>query len=291
MRKGLLPRISLALAFVLVSTFAVTSPADATVAWSGFSGTMAPGATRTSHWNNALSNAVYRIGLAPVGASTSAPCQFEVTNQWYDRLSSGEREFYYTIKNIGSISCGTNILISRISASNVQSTGGMEAGEVKTYSIQLNQIGSLTEVPLLGVLPSGATSANPCRFKVLRTWYDRTHRGDVAQPLYLSYEVQNTGNIACSADVQMGLAGVDGQYSAKSVSAGATTGTWIGAEPATTTHLIALSPVEIGCSVEVTRQFYRQTVSSNGTSGREFVWYMKNLGASTCSAERMVSLI
>ncbi|TDC84009.1 hypothetical protein E1193_07290 [Micromonospora sp. KC606] len=291
MRKGLLRSISLTLGFVLVSTFAVTTPAHATLAWSGFSGTVAPGASQTRHWNNALSNAVYRVGLAPVGASTSEDCEFEVTNQWYDRLSSGEREFYYTIKNIGSISCGTNILVSRISASSVQSTGGVEPGEIKTYSTQLTQLGPLSEVPLLGVLPSGATSANPCRFKVLRSWYQRVRQGDVARPVYLRYEVQNTGNIACSADVQMGLAEVEYQYSAKSVGAGATTGTRIGAEPDTATHLIALSPVENGCSVEVTRQFYRQYVSSSGTSGREFVWYMKNLGTTTCSAERMVSRI
>ena len=92
---------------------------------------------------------------------------------------------------------------------------------------------------------------------------------------------------------QRTVSGVDPEYqsSAKSVGAGATTGTRIGAEPDTATHLIALSPVENGCSVEVTRQFYRQYVSSSGTSGREFVWYMKNLGTTTCSAERMVSRI
>ena len=77
-------------------------------------------------------------------------------------------------------------------------------------------------MPLLDLIPSGATNANPCRFKVLRTWYQRVESGDVSQPLYLRYEVQNTGNIACSADVQMGIAGVDPSYSTKTVSAGAT---------------------------------------------------------------------
>ena len=109
MRKGLLRSISLTLGFVLVSTFAVTAPAHATLDWSGYSGTMAPGASMTRKWNNSRTNAVYQVGLSPVGASTSADCEFEVTNQWYDRLNSGEREFFYTIKNIGSISCGTNI--------------------------------------------------------------------------------------------------------------------------------------------------------------------------------------
>jgi hypothetical protein len=287
MRKGL-RSLGLTLAVVLAGTLAVATPAHATVSTTIFSGTLAPGATLTKGWNNLTSNAVYQVGLSPVGASTSAACEFEVTNQYYERKSTGQRTLWWTVKNIGSIACGTNMIVSRLAGSTIASTGGVEPSEIKTFSVMLNQIGQLGEVPLVGVTPSGATSSNTCKFKVRRAWFYRTRSGDVAQPLYLNYEVQNVGNIACSADAQVGYANAEFNFSSKSVSAGASTSsTALSAEPTTATYLLALSPVEIGCTLEITRQWYRQIVNANGTTARQFSWTMKNLGTSTCSAVRV----
>ncbi|GAA4469055.1 hypothetical protein GCM10023170_083860 [Phytohabitans houttuyneae] len=284
--------ISVMLAFVLVSTFAISAPAHAALVISSFSGTLAPGASQNHVWNNVPANTAYKVGLSPVGASTSAMCEFEVTNQWYERLSTGERKFHWTIKNIGTLACGTNVLLSAISSDSIQSTGGMEPSEIKTFSVQLTAFGDVFEVPLLGLVPSGATSANPCRFKVRRTWYQRVAQGDVAQPVYLRYEVQNTGNIACSADVQKGAVPVESRLSAKSLGGGSSSSTrWNNATPTSATHLIGLDPVELGCAMEVTRNWYRQVVNSTGTTERELVWTMKNLGTTQCSAERVLSRI
>src|SRR5690349_23348939 len=88
--------------------FAATAPAHATLVLSSFSGTLAPGASQGHVWVNLPSNTAYEIGLSPVGASTAAMCEFEVTDQWYEGLSTGERRLRATIKNIGSLACGTN---------------------------------------------------------------------------------------------------------------------------------------------------------------------------------------
>ena len=284
--------ISLTLAFVLVGTFAISAPAQAALVISWFSGTLAPGASQNYVWNNVPQNTAYKVGLSPVGASTSARCEFEVTNQWYERLSTGERRFHWTIENIGTLACGTNVLLSAISSDSIRSTGGMEPSEIKTFSVELTAFGDVFEVPLLGLVPSGATSANSCRFKVRRTWYQRVAQGDVAQPVYLRYEVQNTGNIACSADVEMGAVEVESRLSAKTLGAGSSSSTrMFPANPTSATHVIALDPIELGCAMEVTRNWYRQVVNSSGSVEREFVWTMKNLGSTQCSAERVVARI
>jgi hypothetical protein len=254
-----------------------------------FSGEVAPGGSQSWVWNNAGLNIAYRVGLSPVGASTAAACRFEVTDQSYERLRTGERKFYFTIKNTGGIACGTTILISAVSASVVNSTGGMEAGEIKTFD-QLNVDESA--VQLLGLVPSGATSANTCQFKVLRTWLRRTRQGDVSTPVHLRYQVQNTGSIACTADVEMGSAPVQSRLTWRTLNAGSSlTITWNNANPTSATHLIGVEVDEIGCAMEITRSWYRQVVNSNGSIERELQMVLRNAGTIQCTARPTLSRI
>src|SRR5262245_34576499 len=76
-----------------------------------FSGTVAPGASQTWLWTNLPPNVVFKVGLSPVGATTTTPCRFEVTDEWYEQLVTGERRFHWTTKNTGTLACGANILL------------------------------------------------------------------------------------------------------------------------------------------------------------------------------------
>jgi hypothetical protein len=278
---------------VPVGAIVTSAPAHAATETNFFSGTVAAGASKGWVWNNANPhNAVYKVGLSPVGASTSTACAFEVTNEWYERLNTGERKFHFTIKNVGTIACGTDVILSSLSGSSIASTGGMDPSEITTVSTQLTQIGQVFDMGLIGLLPSGATSSNSCRFKVLRTWFQRVPQGDVAQPVYLRAEVQNIGNIACSADVLKGVTPTQNRLSLRTLNAGSSVSTsWTNATPLTATHVINAEPVELGCTMQITRHYYRQVVNSSGSTVRELVLTLKNIGTTQCSARPLLSRI
>jgi hypothetical protein len=280
------------LTVVLGAVFGISSPAHAELEQTFFSGTVAPGASVNGSWHNIWAGTGYKIGLSPVGASTSAACQFEVTNQWYEGLNTGERRFHWTIKNIGSLACGANQLLSWVWTTPIKSTGGMEPNEIKTFFVPITHHGTVFDVPLLDLIPSGATSANTCRFKVRRMWFQRVAQGDVAQPVYLYYQVQNIGNIACSAEVEMGTVPVESRLSLRTVGAGSSISKrLLNVNPLSATHLIGIEPQELGCAMEMTRHYYRQVVDTDGTLDRELAWTMKNLGTTQCSAIPLVSRI
>ncbi|MDG4791659.1 hypothetical protein O7626_38190 [Micromonospora sp. WMMD1102] len=278
---------------VPASAIVMSTPAQAATETNFFSGTISAGASASWVWNNANPHsAVYKVGLSPVGASTSAVCAFEVTNEWYERLNTGERKFHFTIKNVGSIACGTNVILSSLGGSTIGSTGGMDPSEIMTFSTQLTQVGQVFDMGLIGLLPSGATSSNNCRFKVLRTWYQRVAQGDVAQPVYLRAEVQNIGNIACSADVLKGVTPTESRLTQRTLNAGSSiTTTWNNANPTTATHVINVEPVELGCTMQITRHYYRQVINSNGSAERELILTLKNIGSAQCSARPLLSRI
>jgi hypothetical protein len=76
-----------------------TGVVAATGQTSWFSGTVAAGATQFWTWFNANPlSASYEVGFSPGGASTSAPCRFQVTGTRYERHSTGERRFQFDVK-------------------------------------------------------------------------------------------------------------------------------------------------------------------------------------------------
>jgi hypothetical protein len=104
------------------------SPGLAGLASSWYSGSVAPGATQHWYWNNSSLTGAYKVGLSPIGASTTGPCQFEVTRAWDVQQYGGEREFHFNIKNTGGITCGTNILLGWQERASTWATGGIEVG-------------------------------------------------------------------------------------------------------------------------------------------------------------------
>lgn len=93
----------------------LASTVNSNSSWS--SGTLAPGASSSWVWNNANPlDRVYVPGLVPAGASTTTPCQLEVTRTGYQQFinASGttERKFNLTITNVGALSCSGTFLLN-----------------------------------------------------------------------------------------------------------------------------------------------------------------------------------
>jgi hypothetical protein len=254
-----------------------------------FSGTVAAGGQQHWIWNNAGVNIAYHVGFNPTGASTSTPCRFDLANQWYETLRTGERKFHFVIRNSGSISCGATILLSAVDAANVGSTGGMVPGETQTFSYRNLDEG---RAYLIGLVPSGATTTSTCQFKVTSVAYDREVDGDVATPVNMYYTVQNVGSITCVAGIEVGSDPVDNVLSAVNLAPGASSSRqWNNANPVTAVHLIGVRPDLIGCEISLISQYYRQVINTNGSSERELIFTIRNTGSITCKGTPVLARI
>jgi len=131
-------------------------------------GTLAPGVSQSWVWNDASSTRSYQAGLSPVGATTSASCKFEVTRSYYAQQPSGELEFRFTIKNIGTISSAANILLASAANSSVGFTGVLDPGESLNATWNSAVFG---DAHLVAFVPAGATRAADCRFEVVGESY------------------------------------------------------------------------------------------------------------------------
>jgi len=254
-----------------------------------FSGTVAPGGQQHWVWNNAGSNIAFHVGFNPTGASTSASCRFDLADHWYETLRSGERKFHFVIRNSGSISCGATIELSAVGATNVGSTGGMNPGETQNLVyVTVDETASY----LVGLVPSGATTTNSCQFKVTSVTYARVRSGDVSTPVILRYTVQNVGSITCVAGIEIGSDPVDRILPAVTLAPGAQSSRlWNNANPVSAVHLIAVNPDIVGCSISITGQYYRQVINLDGSSERELVFTMRNVGTVTCAGRPMLAKI
>ncbi|WP_203912213.1 hypothetical protein [Rhizocola hellebori] len=78
---------------------------------------MAPGEVGTFARNNANPlDKVYAIGIKPSHTQSGFSCEFGVQRRWYlQRINldgTPEREFWFTVKNVGNLLCGPNILLT-----------------------------------------------------------------------------------------------------------------------------------------------------------------------------------
>jgi hypothetical protein len=250
---------------------------------SWFSGSVAPGATQHWVWNNASLTAAYKVGLSPVGASTTSPCQFQVTRAWDVQQHTGEREFHFDIKNTGAITCGTDILLASQQRSNTWSTGGINAGATQNWT--WNNANPLTASHLVGLSPTGSTSTDTCQLEVTRSWYLQQPTGERE----FHFTVKNAGAIACEGDVQLALAtAADSSWSTGTLSPGAS-GSWVwnNANPLDRVYVPGLSPTGASesstCQLEITDTTYQQMIKSDGTAERRFFLTVKNSGSLACS--------
>jgi hypothetical protein len=247
---------------------------------SWFSGTVAAGSTQSWVWNNANPSLAYVVALSPVGASTSAACQFETTRSWDVQQPSGEREFHFVIQNTGSIACGTNILLSWQSGDHTWSTGGIDAGASKSWT--WNNANPLDAVYLPGLNPSGATGSASCQLEVTSYRYARLASGERE----FRFTVQNVGSIACQGTVLLAQMSPGNSFNTSTIGAGTTvTAQWNNA-PTNLVFVPGLTPVVASpsCVLQIDRLWYRQRIKADGTATRELLFTIHNTGSVGCSA-------
>jgi hypothetical protein len=259
---------------------------------SWYSGSVAPGVTQHWYWNNSSATAAFKVGLSPTGASTTGPCQFEVTRSWDVQQYGGEREFHFNIKNIGSIACGTNILLGSQTRSATWATGGIAAGASKSWT--WNNANPLTASHVIGVAPSGATSGNPCELEVTNTWYSQQPTTGERE---LKFTVKNTGAIACQGDIQLAvITNVNSSWSSGFLSPGATkTWVWNNANPLDRIYATGVSPTgaagAYSCDLKVSRTYYQQKINTDGTAEREYYLTIQNVGSLTCAGDVLLNYL
>jgi hypothetical protein len=153
-----------------------------------------PGDSVNLNWNNAnpLTSA-FLAGLAPFGATDSAPCSFEVTRSWYLERPSGEREFWLNAKNVGSIACSASVLIASHMAKSIGSALLLAPGASVTK--RWNNATPLDSLHIVGMTPFPG-NAN-CKIEVTRTWYEQVINPPAERELY--YTVKNVGAVECLA--------------------------------------------------------------------------------------------
>lgn len=82
-------------------------------------GVINAGDSATKHWNNAMPlDRIYVPALSPGGSPFFSPCTMEVTTSYYRQIintnGTPEREFYFTIKNSGSVNCFGSVLLNHV---------------------------------------------------------------------------------------------------------------------------------------------------------------------------------
>ncbi|WP_329007718.1 hypothetical protein OG271_18610 [Micromonospora rifamycinica] len=261
--------------------------AKTTLVASWYSGTLAAGATQNWQWNNNPAGAVYQVGLSPTGASTSQPCQFQVTRSWYTQLYSGERRFNWTIRNTGAIACGTQVMLSSLTSGATWALGGIAPGGSVT-SVWNNNPANVAYLP--GIAPSGATSTTGCQLEVTSSWYSRQTNGE--RRFY--FTVKNVGTITCAGSALLGSTSTSTTWSAGTLAPSATSGSvWYNANPTTLVYLPGLNPAVAAstCQFGITSSYYQQVVNSDGTVQRQYLAYYTNVGGVTCSATFLLGSI
>jgi hypothetical protein len=226
-----------------------------------YTGNVAPGDTRGYVFNNAATDRVFTVGLDPTGATTTANCLFEVTRKWDVKQPGGEREFHFTVKNVGSIACGTTVQVASVEYTHQKSLGAVDIGGTVTWGFNTSNE-DLTY--LGGVNPVGATASTPCQFQVT---------------------AKNVGDIACSAVGMIGDIDEDSEQSLGIIQPGDTTDfSWANtsADWQYVPGVNALLPASADCKYQVTRVWYGQRIRSDGIASRDLHLTVKNVGTVTC---------
>jgi hypothetical protein len=172
--------------------------------WS--SGTLNPGASTTTTWKHANPAKVYVVGLNP-GKVSTANCAFELTSASYIRVNSTEKQFTFTVKNIGSVACSAgvqlgwldSILIPVSEKFNPQVLHPNAEGSVGWSKYLL----STDAVYVLGVNLTRIDTSAPCRVKMLTHDFYAFLYADGSTNGWLKVDVKNTGSTDCQPLLQL----------------------------------------------------------------------------------------
>jgi hypothetical protein len=161
-------------------------------------GGIEPGASKSWTWNNASPiTASFFVGVSPSGATSANNCSIEVTRTWYVEQPTGEREFKFTVKNIGAIACQGDIqLAATSSVPSIFSTGVIPVGG--TYASHWNNANPLTRLYVPGLAPA-ASSTTACQLEITQTYYRQVIGSDGSAEREFYFVVKNIGSLACGA--------------------------------------------------------------------------------------------
>ncbi|TDC42031.1 hypothetical protein [Micromonospora sp. KC213] len=270
------------------ATGRAAAASSGTVVYRWFTGTLAAGATTNGRWRNVVTDHAFHVSLSPVGASTSNACRFKVTRVWNEQRPEGNKDFWYTIQNTGSIACAANVMVYMIPGAIVRSTGGIAPGGTKQFVE--NGVDDW-KIYRLGLLPSGSTSSDPCKLEVTRVRYTHRFQGDVATVFDVAYEVKNVGSITCQGDVVLGSTPIEHSWSIGALAPNSQRTEHWNSAPAATAYVPGVQP-DLGCELELTGSHDLQLIdSSNGTAEREVHLTAKNVDTKTCDGKYTLASI
>ncbi|WP_224369842.1 hypothetical protein [Hyalangium versicolor] len=159
------------------------------------------GASKSWTWNNANPlTATHVVGISPSGATSTTPCELEVTRTWYAQQPGGEREFKFTVKNVGAIACQGDVQLAVITSANSSwSTGSLSPGASGTWV--WNNANPLDRVYAAGLSPAGASTVTPCQLEVTKTYYQQKINTDGTAEREFYLTVENVGSLTCSGTI------------------------------------------------------------------------------------------
>lgn len=163
-------------------------------------GGMEPGTSKSWTWNNANPiTASYFVGVSPSGATSANSCMLEVTRTWYVEQTTGEREFKFTVKNIGAIACQGDVqLAATSSVPSIFSTSTIGVGATHLYV--WNNANPLTRLYVAGLVPA-ASSATACQLEITQTYYKQIIDTDGSAERKFYMVIKNIGALACGASI------------------------------------------------------------------------------------------
>ena len=248
----------------------IPSNAKVTSLWSGV---LQPGATKSWHWNNAPTGRVYNVGLSPSGATTTKMCQFEVVKTWYETTHTGEREFYWRIKNVGSLACGATVVLTAVVATTSQDWGPFAPGVDWGFSLPWTTPGTAA---LLGLTATGAQPSADCR----AAFTEHHHFFNASSKELPYFRALHEGTVKCGFSVLVGEVPVVAEVPLGPVTEGEVHKVvWNNANPLTDTHVIGVDSASSDgtyCIYDIGRQYYRQRLNGR-VPERELVFTVERV--------------
>ncbi|GAA2373892.1 hypothetical protein Cme02nite_02820 [Catellatospora methionotrophica] len=259
---------------LLGTVFVLPSPAHAAAGQYTFNtGAMAAGSSRTWHWNNAGTGNAYQVGLSPQGATAAATCEFEVVRDWYAQLP-GEIEYWFTVKNVGTISCNADVTLAWNTTSGSTPTLSAAPGETAGTWYHYDPSPATTAISV-ALIPSGGTAADPCQYEIERMQVvvsggERRH----------GITVVNVGAITCSVTVRVTPLASSSSWSSGSMTPMSTKNwRWNNANPLTAVHVVTLNPNQDARYFSIERTWYLQRINTDGSAEREFWLTVKHFNS------------
>ncbi|GAA1420734.1 hypothetical protein ACFQZ4_48005 [Catellatospora coxensis] len=272
---------------LLGSVLMLPSPAHAAAGQYTFNtGTMAAGSSKTWYWNNAGTGNAYQIGLSPQGATAASTCEFEVVRDWYaQRLNSGisEIEYWFTVKNVGAITCNADITLAWNSTSGTTPTMSAAPGEPAGTWYYYDAAPATTAISV-ALIPSGATAASPCQYEVEQIQVsanedERRH----------GIRVTNVGAITCQVTLRVTPLASTASWSTGTMTPmSSKTWRWNNANPLTAAHVVTLSPNQDIRYFSIERTWYLQRINTDGSAEREFWLTVKHYNSPAGSTAQVL---